>query len=126
MVALWFSKAYLDLRTANALLSLSSEHFESIVFHCQQAVEKSVKGYLVFNKVRFSKTHDIEKLLEQVAIIDSILANKFKATTQLTKYAVAYRYPEETEVLPQLERIAVSSILQLSERAYTEFKRKTE
>lgn len=93
MTQLWFAKAQDDLRAARALLGFDSEHFEAIVFHCQQAAEKAIKGYLTHHKVRFSKTHDIAKLLEAVAIVDKDLSLKFKKAEVLTKYAVAYRVP---------------------------------
>ena len=78
MTQLWFAKAQDDLRVAQALLDFQSEHYEAVVFHCQQAAEKAIKGYLTNHKVRFSKTHDIAKLLESVATVDKDLSLKFK------------------------------------------------
>ena len=124
LVALWFAKAYQDLRTAKALLSVTTDHFEATVFHCQQVVEKSIKGYLAHHKIRFNKTHDIEKLLEQVATVEPVLAEQFRDSARLTKYAVAYRYPEETDVLAPLDRRSVNDVYALSEKIYTTLKEK--
>jgi HEPN domain-containing protein len=43
MAELWFNKANRDLRYAKASLSLQEQFYDQIVFHCQQAVEKSIK-----------------------------------------------------------------------------------
>ena len=123
MTLLWFSKAEQDLITAKALLDLTSEHFESIVFHCQQAVEKSLKGYLVFNKSRFQKTHDIAKLIEAIALLNLDLAKKYDQASELTKYAIAHRYPEEIEQVKTLTRQNVSDVYQLSKNLYSDFKK---
>ncbi len=50
----WFAKAHLDLRTANLVLEAEPPLYEPAVFHCQQAAEKSIKGFLAFHKVRFN------------------------------------------------------------------------
>ncbi len=64
MTQLWFTKA--------------------TVFHCQQAAEKSIKVYLTHHKVRFNKTHDIEKLLTVVATVNESLSVRFKKAAVLT------------------------------------------
>ena len=84
LTQVWFVKAQDDLRVSRALLDFQSEHLEAVVFHCQQAAEKAIKGYLSRHKVRFNKTHDIAKLLEAVATVDKNLALKFKRAEILT------------------------------------------
>lgn len=111
MVLLWFSKADADLRTATALINLQSEHFESVTFHCQQAIEKSLKGYLVHKSIRFNKTHNIGLLIDSIATFDNLFADSLRSLETLTKYAVAYRYPEEIDI-PLLDRNSTSIILE--------------
>lgn len=119
---MWFAKAGDDLRGARALLDLKSEHFEAVVFHCQQAAEKAIKGYLAHHKVRFNKTHDIEKLLATVATIDENLSLKFKKAEILTKYAVAYRYPEEVELPEPLTKKTAEEAYELAKEIFEAFK----
>jgi HEPN domain-containing protein len=66
---LWFGKAREDLMTAKALNSHNDDFNTVIVFHCQQAAEKSLKGFLTHHNIRVLKTHDMEKLLTGVAKI---------------------------------------------------------
>lgn len=89
IVKIWFSKAIEDLQVSKLLLLQNSESFWGpSVFHSQQAAEKAIKGFLAFNKIRFSKTHDLASLLVTlVSQVDVNLANQLKPTTILTKYA---------------------------------------
>ncbi len=60
----WFKKADEDLYSAQQLLK--SEGYLSIsviCFHCQQAAEKYLKGFLVYRNIEFKKTHDLLYLL---------------------------------------------------------------
>lgn len=59
--------------------------------------KKQLQGYLAFHKVRFSKTHDLEILINLVAQVDIELSQRLKPAAILTKYATAYRYPEEAQ-----------------------------
>ncbi len=117
-VDLWFSKAHLDLRTAKLVLEAEPPLFEPAVFHCQQAAEKAIKGYLAFNKVRFNKTHSIKELLNLVATVKKSLADQLAAAEILTKYAVAYRYPEEIENLEPLNKSSAQLVYELAQTVY--------
>ena len=59
----WLSRAKLDLRAAERLLQSEPALVEPALFHCQQAAEKALKGYLVWSDRTFSKTHDLIALL---------------------------------------------------------------
>jgi HEPN domain-containing protein len=98
MVEMWLRKSATDLKAAKLLSTQNLEELlGSSVFHSQQAAEKAIKGYLTLKKVRFPKTHDIEKLLNLVATVDSDFAEQIAPATILTQFASAYRYPEEVE-----------------------------
>jgi HEPN domain-containing protein len=43
----WRTKAEHDLKAAEHLFAASEEFCDMVLFHCQQAVEKSLKAYLV-------------------------------------------------------------------------------
>lgn len=45
-VTAWFQKAANDLRGADIDLAASPPLIEDALFHCQQAAEKALKGYL--------------------------------------------------------------------------------
>jgi hypothetical protein len=59
----WFSKAFNDLRAAEALVATSPPLFDEAAFHCQQAAEKALKGFLTWNGRTFRKTHNLEEIV---------------------------------------------------------------
>jgi len=66
---------------------------DGICFHCQQAVEKLLKAFLVARGVHFGKTHNLEMLQELCSQVDPEFRQLSFGT--LTGYAVDVRYPEE-------------------------------
>jgi HEPN domain-containing protein len=124
MVDLWLKKAGRDLRFSKAALTLEEQFFDEIVFHCQQSVEKSIKGYLTFHKEPIGKTHDIGELLLSVAKVDANLSKLLESSKILSKYAVAIRYPEaqnsdiviDIDTVRQCIALADSVFVELSSR----------
>ena len=84
----------MDLSAERALLA-EANLFEVVAFHSQQAVEKSLKAFLVWHQIEFPKTHDVRRLLALCASIDQDLAETLTGAAELTPYGVEYRYPGE-------------------------------
>jgi HEPN domain-containing protein len=64
-----------------------------IGFHAQQAVEKLLKGLLTTYGVEPEDQHNLGKLIEQLRRLDRTTADAVAPASQLTPYAVIYRYP---------------------------------
>lgn len=94
MLRQWFRFAAADLAIAKKALAFSPEYKNIAGFHAQQCAEKAAKGFLTYHKVRFSKTHDLEKLGEEIAQVDTKLAKLVKRSKSINDLAVAYRYPD--------------------------------
>ncbi|MCX7810149.1 MAG: HEPN domain-containing protein [Leptospiraceae bacterium] len=91
----WFIKSFEDYMTIKILIdSPLMEYTTSIIcFHCQQMVEKLLKGFLTFHNMQFSKTHLLENLKQKCIEIDEEFQKlDFK---NLSMYAVEIRYPDE-------------------------------
>ena len=89
----WLAKALKDLRRVEKLLVADEADNEDAVFHCQQAVEKALKAFLTWHDQPFRKTHDIEALGAQCALVDESLQLLVEKAERLTEYAWLYRYP---------------------------------
>ncbi len=92
----WIKIANADLDTAKSLIEINSPHTGIIGFHCQQAVEKYMKAYLVSAIIKIPKIHDLDSLL-QICIQDNpdfANLNREKISS-LTDYAVDFRYPDD-------------------------------
>jgi HEPN domain-containing protein len=98
----WLKKAATDLRAAKHDLSASPPILADVVFHCQQAVEKAFKGFLMWHGVSFRKTHSLEELGEQCLDQDISLKPLVDKAVPLTEYAWKFRYPGDMDE-PSLE-----------------------
>jgi HEPN domain-containing protein len=92
----WIEKATLDLRSAEADLAARPAIIGDALFHCQQAVEKALKGLLAWHDEPFRKTHDLAELGARVAGLEAGLEPLLRQAAPLTQYAWRYRYPGET------------------------------
>jgi HEPN domain-containing protein len=73
-----------------------------MVFHAQQAVEKTFKAFLAWHDRPFRKTHNLVELGQQGAVLAPDLENVFRRVAPLTEYAWRFRYPGEASD-PSLE-----------------------
>jgi len=97
----WIERAKSSLEFAQ-LKSVKHIYYEDFCFQLQQAVEKAIKGLLIYFKIEPDFTHNIEKLLEQLKPLTDVPENIIKATA-LTKYAVFTRYPGEFDAVTKEE-----------------------
>lgn len=89
----WLRKAANDLRAAEILIEGPTPLLGIAVYHCQQAAEKALKGFLVAYELRATKTHDVQSLIERAAEIEPEIATWAGAAARLTPFAVLFRDP---------------------------------
>ena len=87
----WFEKAEHDLATAKAAKSIRV--YDTALFHCQQAAEKAIKGFLTFHDIEFEKNHNMVNHLKKAITVESSFELWQEAVVILTNYAVLPRYP---------------------------------
>jgi len=68
--------------------------YEDLCYQSQQAVEKALKGLLIYYRVDPEFTHNIGLLLNKLESFTEIPEN-IKTAISVTKYAVITRYPGE-------------------------------
>jgi HEPN domain-containing protein len=91
----WLIKAQHDLATAHRLGDDASPILDTAIYHCQQAAEKAVKGFLAFHDHAVVKTHDVRFLVNQALALEPLFDEWLEAAECVTPYATAYRYPDE-------------------------------
>jgi HEPN domain-containing protein len=52
-VQLWLHKSQEDLAVAQLLINQEREYLSIAVYHCQQSLEKGLKGYLTYQDMPF-------------------------------------------------------------------------
>lgn len=90
----WIIKGDHDLGTAKLTIKHIAEYKDIIGFHFQQAVEKYLKGYLIFLDINFEHKHSLIYLLDLISSKDKISDKCYKMVTKMQNYAVEIRYPE--------------------------------
>jgi len=90
----WLQKAQSDLRSIEILMADSKPPLDSVCFHAQQAVEKTLKALLTAYGTSFPKTHDLARLVHLLPLkVDLCLDEQTLA--ELTYFAVGSRYQTE-------------------------------
>ena len=70
------------------------EFSDTVAFHCQQALEKYLKAYLIASSIPFKYTHDLVYLLELIISEDLDFKKYYEICLELQGYAVEIRYPD--------------------------------
>ena len=99
LVHSWLAKARNDLATARQVGASPDGPLDTAIYHCQQAAEKAVKGFLAFHDHRLERSHDVERLVELAQTYQPHFSAYLESANTLTPYATAYRYPGESSAL---------------------------
>ncbi|RJP31349.1 MAG: HEPN domain-containing protein [Candidatus Omnitrophota bacterium] len=77
--------------------------FETLCFHAQQAVEKSIKAVLVYHQIHFPYTHNIGFLINALKEAGIHWPEELENCVILTKYATLARYPSDMTPVTQVQ-----------------------
>ena len=106
----WYEKADADILIAKRALEWEPFILDPACFHCQQAIEKYLKAYLLYQGKDIEKTHNLTYLKELCAEYDSNFGGfNFE---ELNNFAIDIRYPDDA-IAPLLSE--AKKFLQLAE-----------
>lgn len=88
----WFERGDHDIETAQLLYD-ERGYTDSIAYHIHQAIEKYLKGYLVFHGERYPKIHELDTLLHLVSRFDTRFDAFIDFCEKATAYYIEDRYP---------------------------------
>jgi HEPN domain-containing protein len=97
LVKAWFAKASSDMRSAEIILATGMDDLpaDMVCFHCQQAAEKYLKGFLTSRETEYPLTHSLKALVEKAMGLDNTFAIILEKAESLTPYAVTIKYPDD-------------------------------
>src|SRR3972149_5305387 len=84
----WLTKAKHDWAVAKQIMGGGAVETDVAAFHCQQAVEKLLKAYLVSRRLPFEKVHDLRLLLNQCTTSERDFDALRDSVEPLTLFAV--------------------------------------
>jgi HEPN domain-containing protein len=88
----WFNKALQDVRTVEILLRAQGDA-EVAGFHLQQAAEKYLKGYLLYQGWKLERIHNLEALLNEAIQFDPDFERFRDLCEEATDFYTLERYP---------------------------------
>jgi HEPN domain-containing protein len=95
----WFSIADSDLAAAEYLFhNMYPIPGEIVCFHCQQAVEKYLKGYLFLHEIEPPKVHDLILLVKMCFSLRENFSIVLPKCGFLNRFSVIHRYPNVIEI----------------------------
>ncbi|TDN36157.1 HEPN domain-containing protein [Hymenobacter sp. UV11] len=99
-VAMLLTTADHNMEAAETLVNAAPHLYESIGFHCQQAVEKYVKGVLIVSGLPVQFIHNLITLMGPLQRAGTVQFTQqdFADATTLNEFAVELRY--ETDDAP--------------------------
>jgi HEPN domain-containing protein len=106
-------KAHGDLKALAGMLDTDTFEDDIFGFHAQQAVEKGLKSLLCLHDIVFRKVHDLEELVNLLESKNVFLPEQFSILTNLSDFAVQFRYESYEELNAGLNRKDI--IIRISE-----------
>jgi len=91
----WFKIGKEELGFAKAAFEDLNAFYPQICFQCQQAVEKYLKGFLIYHQKTFPKIHDLVELIKICSKINKKFLKFSKKAAVLSQYYLTSRYPIE-------------------------------
>lgn len=90
----WTRQAGIDLAAARTLMG-EEQFYPLVCYHCQQAVEKALKGFLIKKTGYLRPGHHLLKLLLAAAQFQPKFSALDKDCALINEYYTASRYPSE-------------------------------
>ncbi len=83
-----------DIKVFDILMEEPEAHLSIVLFHAQQAVEKSLKAVLFSRQIEFRRTHDLTELAELLRQegVETPVADD--SLERLNPFAVTFRYDD--------------------------------
>lgn len=109
----WFEKGSHDLEGAKILFA--EKHLtDTIAVLIQQAVEKYLKGFLLYNGWRLEKIHDLVRLLAEASKYRKDLLEFEEHCRRISEYYFESRYPGRTQ--EEYSREEIKESLEIADR----------
>jgi HEPN domain-containing protein len=104
----WFYVASTDLAAARLTSANTYPKLLDIAcFHCQQAAEKALKGFLQYKDQDPPHIHNLVALCELCIELDPSFETLLKDANDLNPYSVASRYPTESLITETMTQTAI-------------------
>ena len=105
----WFDIADDDLEAAKYLNTSHKPNYYIIYYHCSQSIEKYLKGYLMYNNVKFKYEHDLVYLNNECSKVNHEFKKINTNCDIITAGSKRIRYPNRMELKEEDIKYAMDS-----------------
>ena len=109
----WYRMADNDFDSAEWLNKAVQKHYEIICYHCSQATEKYLKGYLIYNDIIPPKTHDLIFLHNLCFELNKDFEDVRNECGFLNRFANDIRYPHQYETSETDVNNAINTVVKI-------------
>ncbi len=111
----WMNAAYDDYRAA-MLLSGDSTLNNATAFHCQQCVEKALKGYILAMTQQAADGHNLTWLCRRAISVNPSFSQWLDESAAFNRYYIETRYP--TDIPTEISDEELDWLLEVMERLF--------
>lgn len=111
----WMENASEDIYVADILLD-NEKCRNSCAFHCQQAIEKALKAYLLLLSGKLMDGHNLTWLCRQALKYDGQFEEYFDESSSLNRYYIETRYPADIPL--KLTKDEINRIFNMAKDMY--------
>lgn len=111
----WLNKAERDINAAEVLIKNDCGN-DLVAFHCQQAVEKAMKAYLIMKGKGIVSTHSLIYLCKLCQANEPVFKEYIKDCGFLNQYYIETRYPADEPIY--IDEYEVNECIKISTQIY--------
>lgn len=89
----WFNIGDNELGYARCAFNDFDDFYAQMCVQTHQAIEKYLKGFLIYHNQRYPFGHDLTKLIKECAKIDKDFLNFLDDCNKIADYYIELRYP---------------------------------
>lgn len=112
----WYEKSQRDIRAARVLKENDCGN-DLVAFHCQQAIEKALKGFLLWRKGELVEGHSLIYLCKQAVCFGPGLKSHLKDCAFVNQFYIETRYPADQPI--QISEEQVNDCIRIAEEMYS-------
>ena len=109
----WYDKAEKDLQGAKILFQYEAD-YGLVAFHCQQAMEKGLKGFILQHLIELTEGHSLVYLCKRASGIDEEIKRYLKDCAYVNQFYIETRYP--ADIIVKLDKNEAEECIEMTER----------
>ena len=116
----WYAMAAEDFKAAKILFEYKA-NYGLVAFHCQQAIEKGLKGFILRHTGELTEGHSLTYLCKKAKGIDASFEEFAKDCAYVNQFYIETRYP--ADIVMELDESETTECLEIAERFLQEIRK---